>query len=77
MFRVSCQEALLVVSPIIATRFTRGKTCRWMVAILVVYAFAVACKPADPVSTLFAAIPIMLAFTLGVVPAPLMRHASL
>jgi Sec-independent protein secretion pathway component TatC len=65
---------LLIVVP--AVVFTRSTTRRWCVAILCVTALGIVLTPSDPMSTLLVAVPLLIAYALGVVMAPFFRNVN-
>ncbi len=66
-------ELALVLPMIPGVVFFRGARRRWYGVVLVVMALGIVLTPADPVSTVLVALPLLIAFTLGVLAAPLFR----
>lgn len=66
-------ELAFVLPMIPGVVFFRGAARRWFGVVLGVLSLGIVLTPSDPISTVLVAVPLLIAFTLGVLTAPLFR----
>ncbi len=69
-------ELALVLLILLSAVFFRGFARRWLGAILAIAVLSITLSPADPVSAVLVAAPLLVAFAIGVYAAPFFRQAN-